>query len=299
MKTQKNIMIAFVLNLAFSVIEYVGGILTGSVAILSDSVHDFGDALSIGISYLLEKKSGQQPDDTYTYGYKRFSVLGGVVTITILIVGSILVIVSAVRRIISPVDIHYNGMILLALAGCILNLLAAWFTREGDSINQKAVNLHMLEDVLGWVVVLLGAVIMRFTDISIIDPIMSLAVSLFILVSALKELKRILYLFLEKTPEGITVKEVQEQLTGIDGVLGVHHIHIWSMDGYNKYATMHVVTDEDPRHIKHLVREALHELDIRHVTIELEKSDEDCCDTSCRIVDASPEEGHHHHHHHH
>lgn len=265
-------MAAFLLNLAFSIIEYAGGILTGSVAILSDSVHDFGDALSIGFSYFLEKKSGQEPDEKYTYGYKRFSVLGGVITITILIVGSTLVIIGAVKRIISPVEINYNGMIAFALAGCALNLLAAWFTKDGDSINQKAVNLHMLEDVLGWVVVLVGALIMRFTDISVIDPIMSIAVSLFILLTSLKELKKIIYLFLEKVPEGVSVKELREQIMKIDGVLDVHHIRIRSIDGYDKHAALHIVTDKDAERIKHLVRNKLSELGICCVTIETEKN---------------------------
>lgn len=298
MKTQRNILIAFILNLAFSVFEYFGGLLTGSVAIISDSVHDLGDAMSIGVSFFLEKKSKKEPDDTYTYGYVRFSVMGGVITIVILIVGSILVVVGAVRRIIHPVAINYNGMIILAVAGAVLNFIAAWFTREGDSINQKAVNLHMLEDVLGWVVVLIGAVIMRFTDISLIDPIMSIAVALFILFNSLKELKRIVDLFLEKTPDGISVEKIKEHIKKIDGIIDVHHVHVWSMDGYNKYATMHVVTDGVHEPLKRAIREELKEHGITHVTLELESGSEDCGERSCSAAEASDEEHHHHHHHH-
>ena len=180
MKTEKNILIAFVLNLSFSLIEFVGGIFTGSVAIISDAVHDMGDALSIGIAYALEKKSHKQPDKKYTYGYGRFSVLGGLITTVILFVGSVVVIINAVDRIINPTEINYNGMIAFAIVGVVINFAAAYFTRESGSINQRAVNLHMLEDVLGWVVVLIGAVVMRFTDIAIIDPIMSIGVSVFI-----------------------------------------------------------------------------------------------------------------------
>ena len=156
MKSEKKILIAFILNLLFSVFEFFGGIFTGSVAIVSDAVHDLGDAASIGISYFLEKKSKRQPDEQYTYGYARYSVLGATVTNLILIVGSIMVIYNAVDRIINPVEIHYNGMIVLAAVGVCLNFGAAYFTREGESLNQKAVNLHMLEDVLGWAVFWLG-----------------------------------------------------------------------------------------------------------------------------------------------
>lgn len=296
MKTQRNILIAFILNLAFSIFEYIGGMITGSVAIISDSLHDLGDALSIGVSFFLEKKSKKGPDEKYTYGYVRFSVLGGVITIVILLVGSILVIINAIRRIISPVEINYTGMIIFAIVGVILNFIAAWFTREGDSINQKAVNLHMLEDVLGWVVVLIGAVIMKFTDISLLDPLMSIAVAVFIFINSAKGLKEVVDIFLEKVPQGISVDEIKEHVSEIEGVIDIHHIHVWSMDGYNKYATMHVVTDADPHEIKHEIREELREHGIVHVTLELEGSGETCEETCCHVCE-SAEAGHHHHHH--
>ena len=214
-KTEKNILIAFILNLAFSVFEFVGGIITGSVAIISDAVHDIGDAASIGISFFLEKKSKRQPDEQYTYGYARYSVIGSVITTLILLLGSAAVIYNAVARIINPTEINYNGMIIFALFGVCVNFLAAFFTREGDSLNQKAVNLHMLEDVLGWIVVLIGSVVMRFTDFRFIDPIMSIGVALFILVAAVKNLKAAIDIFLEKTPLDISTEEIKENLKNL------------------------------------------------------------------------------------
>ncbi len=298
MKTEKNILIAFILNLSFSIFEFIGGTLTNSVAIVSDSIHDIGDAISIGISYFLEKKSKKQPDATYTYGYARYSIVGSVITTLILLLGSIMVIFNAVSRIINPVDINYDGMIVFAVIGVIINFVAAYFTREGDSLNQKAVNLHMLEDVLGWVVVLIGAVVMRFTDISIIDPVMSILVAVFILVNAVKNLKEVLDLFLEKAPHGISVEEIKEHVSEIEGVLDVHHIHIWSMDGHSNYATMHVVTEENPHVIKHKIRDELKEHGISHATLELEGKDEGCHEEHCH-VEYEASSGHHHHHHHH
>ncbi len=297
MKTQRNILIAFILNSAFSVFEFVGGVITGSVAILSDAVHDVGDAASIGLSYFLERKSKKRPDENYTYGYMRYSVIGSVITTAILIVGSLAVIYNAVVRIINPVEINYNGMIVFALVGAGVNFLAAYFTREGDSLNQKAVNLHMLEDVLGWIVVLLGAIIMRFTDVKIIDPIMSMCVAVFILFNAIKTLKEAVDLFLEKIPEGISVNEIKAHLCEIGGICDVHHIHIWSMDGCNNYATMHIVTDEDGADIKHKVRHELEHHGIAHVTIEIERTDEHCHERNCSIRHTH-KAGHHHHHHH-
>ena len=295
-KTEKNILIAFLLNLTFSAVEFMGGIITGSVAILSDSVHDLGDALSIGLSFFLEKKSKKKPDEKFTYGYMRYSVLGSVITTVILLFGSLAVISNAVMRIISPAEINYDGMIIFAVIGAAVNFIAAYFTKEGDSLNQKAVNLHMLEDVLGWVVVLIGAIIMRFTDIGIIDPLMSIGTSLFIPINATKNLKEVLDIFLEKTPDGVDINELKEHLTEIDGVLDVHHIHIRSIDGYNNYITLHVVAKGDSHNIKHKIREELSEHGINHATIELESEHEHCHEKECHIE--HHETGHHHHHHH-
>ncbi|MBR3836322.1 MAG: cation transporter [Clostridia bacterium] len=296
MKTEKNILIAFLLNLFFSVFEFIGGILTGSVAIISDAVHDVGDAAAIGISYFLEKKSKHKPDEKYTYGYARFSVIGSAISTIILLVGSVMIIYNAVRRIIEPTEINYNGMIVFAVVGVCVNFFSAFFTREGDSLNQKAVNLHMLEDLLGWIVVLVGAVVMRFTGIAIIDPIMSVGVALFILVNAIKNLTALFEIFLEKTPQGIDVNEITEHLKELDGVLDIHHVHIRNFDGYNNYATMHIVTNEDTHTIKERVREELHEHGICHATLELETEDEHCHEQSCQAVTQS--NNHHCHHHH-
>ena len=295
MRSDKNILIAFLLNLAFSVFELVGGFFTNSVAIMSDALHDMGDAASIGISYFLEKKSRRQPDDVYTYGYRRFSVIGSVITVLILLTGSVLVIINAVGRILDPQQIHYNGMILFAVIGVIVNFLAAFFTRHGDSLNQKAVNLHMLEDVLGWAVVLVGAVVMRFTDFKLIDPILSIGVAVYIFIHAFSHLKEALDLFLVKIPSGVDLDEIKHHLTQIHGVLDVHHIHIWSMDGIQNCATMHIVTNGDPLAVKKAVKEELHEHGIAHATLELEREDEDCQDGRCCI---KTDCGHHHHHHH-
>ena len=299
MKTERNILIAFILNFAFSIFEFIGGAITGSVAIISDAVHDIGDAMSIGLSYFLEKKSKKQPDDTHTYGYARYSVMGGVITTFILLFGSVAVIYNAILRIINPVEINYDGMIVFAIVGAIVNLAAAYFTKEGDSINQKAVNLHMLEDVLGWVVVLIGAIVMRFTDIKIIDPIMSIGVAIFIFVNAIRNLKEVIDIFLEKLPAHLRINEIKEHICEIEGVEGVHHIHIWSMDGQSNYATMHIVCSGETQEIKRKIREELKEHGICHATLELEAVGEDCGEEHCHVEHNSGNEHHHHHHHHH
>lgn len=299
MKTEKNILIAFVLNLFFALFEFFGGLVTNSVAIISDAIHDIGDALSIGISYFLEKKSKKEPDKNYTYGYARYSVLGATITTFILLFGSVLVIFNALKRIFNPIEIDYNGMIVFAVIGVVVNFVAAYFTRDGHSINQKSVNLHMVEDVLGWVIVLIGAIFMKFTEISIIDSIMSILVAVFILYNAIKNLREILELFLEKTPSSISVDDIKAYLCEIDGVKDVHHIHVWSMDGENNYATLHVVSSNENASLKAEIRKVLEVHGISHVTIEVEDEGEECVNTNCKVGESHGCSCHGHHHHHH
>ena len=213
-----------------------------------------------------------------------------------MLVGSILVIYNAIGRIITPVEVNYKGMIIFAIIGLVTNFIAAYLTKEGDSINQKSVNLHMLEDVLGWAIVLIGAIIMNFTDIKIIDPIMSIGVALFILVNTLKNLKKILDLFLEKTPPNIDIEHLKKHLQEIDEVDDIHHIHVWSIDGFNNYATMHIVTKSNNlKKIKEEIRDELKEHGICHAILETE--DEACQDVECN-PNFNIEGGNHHHHHH-
>ena len=295
MKTDKNILVAFLLNLGFSIFEVLGGILTNSVAIISDALHDFIDAFSIGLSYFLEKKSKKKPDYKYTYGYIRYSVLGALLTTTFLLVGSIIVIISAVGRLIHPVEIKYNGMIIISVIGIIVNFIAAMQTREGDSLNQKSVNLHMLEDVLGWVIVFIGSILMKFTDITYIDSIMSIIIAIYILIHAIKNLKSVLDLFLVKTPKNINIDELKKELLKVKNVSDIHHIHIWSMDGVNNYATIHAVINTlDFEKVKKNLKEELEEHGIVHSTIEIEAKDSKCDEKNCKVKNIKSTTHHHH-----
>ena len=297
MGSKRSVLTAFVLNMAFAVFEFVGGLLTGSVAILSDALHDLGDAASIGISCLLEKKSRKGPDEAYTYGYARYSVLGGLIATLVLLLGSLAVIANAAARLASPTEIDYDGMILLAAVGVCVNFLAALLTRSGDSLGERAINLHMLEDVLGWGVVLIGALVMRVTDIVLIDPILSIVVAVFILVRAIGNAREGLCILLERTPASPTVAEVFSRIMQINGVIGVHHVHLWTLDGRYGYATLHAVTEGVPQAIKAEIRKELAHLGIFHVTVELESSGEACPEKECvaRACDADYRHAHHHH----
>ncbi len=267
-RSDTSILAAFLLNLGFSMLELVGGLLTGSIAILSDALHDLGDAAGIGLSFFLEKKSRKSPDSTYTYGYARYSALGGFIITVILLIGSCLVIAGAVQRILRPIDIRYDKMLLFAIIGVVMNTAAALLTRHGDSLNQRAVNLHLLEDVLGWLVVLVGAVVMRFTDWVILDPLMSMGVAIFILIHALGNLREVGDLFLERVPRGIDIAELCARLKELDGVENVHHIYIRSLDGVKHDAALCISISGSSEAVKERIRAELADLGIVHVTIE-------------------------------
>lgn len=282
----RNIFIAFILNLFFSIFELIGGLFTNSVSIMADAVHDFGDAISILISLILEKISRKKPNNDYTFGYLRYSVFGALITCIVLLIGSILVIYNSINRIFNPVVVNYDGMLILSIVGIIVNLIATKVTSNSDNLNENTVSLHMLEDVLGWVCVLIGSIIIRFTNLYIIDPSLSIGVSLFILINVFKKIKNIFEILLEKKPSKIDVLELKKHLLSIKEVEDVHHIHIWTIDGINVYITLHVlitndILSKDLDSVKRKIKEELKEHGINHSTIEFEIKK--CHDCNCKI----------------
>ncbi len=294
MNSDKRMLLACILNFGFSIFELVGSFFTGSTAILSDSVHDLGDGLTLAMSYFLERKAKKNPDKNYTYGYMRYSLLGGVISSVFLFSGSVFAIYTGIHRIFSAAEINYGGMILLSLIGVIMNFAAAYFTHGGKSLNQRAVNLHMLEDVAGWAVVLIGAVLMKITDITYIDPIMSIIIAIFILVNAGKNLKSAMGIFLEKVPKEVDADGLKKALLLVDGVSDVHHLHIHSLDGIHHIATVHIVTKEGFK--KDTVRKIFSDYKIAHVTLETEAFGEECENCGCEILSDRDLRNCHHHH---
>ena len=291
---------AFGLNALFAVLELVGGFLTGSIAILSDAFHDFGDSLSIGLAYGLERISRKPADATHTYGYRRYSVLGSLITTLILVIGSVVVIVHAVERLYHPVEVAHDGMLVIAVIGAAVNILAAFFTAGGDSLNQKAVYLHMMEDVLGWIAVIIGALVIKFTGILWIDPVLSIGVAAVIGIQAVRHGWASMAVFLEQTPPDLDVEELTAHLSALDGVENIHHLHIWSLDGGAHMATLHAVCRGDAAAVKNALKGELAEHGISHATIETETTEDICTDQHCRLDKlAVSAHSHAHHHHHH
>lgn len=274
---------AFLLNLSFSIIEFIGGWLTNSTAIMADAVHDLGDSLSIGSGWLLDRLGNRKPDSQFTYGYRRLSLVGALVNGLVLISGSIWVISEALPRLLDPVMPHTEGMIALAVLGVTVNSFAAYKLKAGKTLNEKILNWHLMEDVFGWLAVLLVALVMPIVDMPILDPLLSVGFTLFILINVVKTVLKTGRLFIQATPNANTVDTITQSLLSLDKVESVHHLHLWSLDGEQHVLTAHIRAYpldslEDYSSLKETIHTALSGEDIAHTTIEIELSDERCRD---------------------
>ncbi|WP_421895884.1 cation diffusion facilitator family transporter [Marinoscillum sp.] len=276
-----KIRIAFFINLGFSIIELIGGLYTNSVAILSDALHDLGDSMSLGVSWYFQKVARKGRNKEFSYGYRRFSVLGAVINSLVLVVGSILILTEAIPRLFDPATPDAQGMIYLAIGGIIANGLAAYKLHGGHSLNERAVYLHLLEDVLGWVTTLIAAIIMLYKDWPMVDALLAIFISVFILFNVYKNLSKALKIILQGTPEEVNPKRIDELLREIPKVKSTHDCHIWSMDGQYHILSIHLVVEKynnlaELSAIKSQAKELLRHEHIDHATIEFETEDEKC-----------------------
>ncbi len=236
---------AFFLNLCFTVIEFIGGVLTNSTAILADAVHDLGDSISIGMAWLLDKFSRKDATNTFTYGYRRLSLVGAFINAVILTAGSIWILFEAIPRLWNPVMPMAEGMALLAVFGVIVNGYAAFKLSKGQSLNERVLNWHLLEDVLGWLAVLVVSIVLLFVDWPILDPLLSIAFTLFILVNVIRHLGSTIKLFVQASPDPEIYQQIHKKLVALDLVDNAHHLHFWSLDGERHVLTAHIVVSKE------------------------------------------------------
>lgn len=274
---------AFFLNAGFALIEFIGGMLTNSTAIMADAVHDLGDSLAIALAWGLAKLSNTPSSATFSYGYRRFSLLGALLNGVILIVGSVWVLSHAIPRLYNPVMPDTAGMFVLAVFGVLVNGLAAYKLGQGSTQNERMLNWHLLEDVLGWVAVMLVSITLMFVDWPILDPVLSIVFTLFILLNVLRQLWKTLRLFLQATPEELEIPDIAASLQALEGVAEVHHVQLWSLDGEHHVLTAHVVLTENAdverqSQLKQQMAQALRPYTLAYTTIEFEFDGEICRD---------------------
>jgi cobalt-zinc-cadmium efflux system protein len=276
-----NIRLAFFLNLFFTILEIFGGLWTNSLAILADAIHDLGDSFALGSAWFLERLSMKKGDVLYSYGYRRFSLLGALISATVLIAGSLFILLHAVPRIFHPQHSYAPGMFLFAVIGIAVNGAAALRLKGSTGINAKMVAWHLLEDVLGWAAVLAVSLILLFRDIPFLDPLLSCLITAYVLFNVLKNLGRTFGVFMQGVPAGTDIEAIEESLRSIEHVMGTHHTHIWSLDGTHHVLTTHVVVDnevtrDDILKIKGHIRAILDSHDMIHSTVEIEYAGEEC-----------------------
>ena len=272
MKAKYPVWLAFFLNLTYAIVEFIAGGVFGSSAVLADSVHDLGDAIAIGISAFLESISNREEDSHYTLGYKRFSLLGAMVTAVILMTGSVLVILENIAKIFHPQPVNDEGILWLGIIAITINVLASLVIRKGQTKNESILSLHFLEDTLGWVAVILMAIVLRFTDWYILDPLLSLAISFFILSKALPRFWSTLKIFLDAVPEGVDIQKIKTDLAELDHVASINQLNLWTMDGLEKNAIVHVCLKE-MEHMetcKESIRIFLKDCGFQNITIEVD-----------------------------
>ncbi|MFN3917906.1 MAG: cation diffusion facilitator family transporter [Flavobacteriales bacterium] len=273
-----NISRAFWINSGFAILELIGGLLTNSVAILSDALHDFGDSISLGISWALQKRANKAENSRYTYGYHRLSLIGAIINSFILVVGCVFILYKAIERFKYPEEVHTWGMLFLALIGIGVNYWVYLNLKKGTSLNEKVVALHFIEDILGWIAVLIGSVIIKFTNALWIDPLLSVLIAGYILVNVYKNLNSTFLIILQAAPKGVDIKNIENKLNKFEGVISIHDIHCWSLDGEFNIITYHVqvessTSQEKIANIKEEMREYLLSKNIHHATIEVEYLD--------------------------
>lgn len=269
----KNMFIVFLLNLFFSIAEFIFGTLFKSQAILSDAVHDLGDALSIGLAYFFEKISSRESSPEYSFGYRRFSLLGGLVTSVILLGGAIVMIVTTVPTLTNPTAINHRGVFWVAIGAIIINGFSVWLMSGGKSSNEKLLNIHLFEDLFGWVLVLVMSIVLNYTDWYILDPILSLGIAGWIIYVTFPEFLRISKIFLQAVPDEIDTEKLHHEIVAIDDVQMISHFHIWSTDGQQHMMSLTVTTsletNREQERIKQAIREIVIEYEISHITIEI------------------------------
>lgn len=274
---------AFFLNVGFTIIEFIGGWLTNSTAIMADAVHDLGDSLSIGLSWILSKLGDRKADGVFTYGYHRFSLLGALINGIVLIAGSVWVLSEAVPRLSNPTMPHAAGMFFLAILGVAVNGYAAYKLSHGKTLNERVLNWHLLEDVLGWVAVLIVAVVLLFVDWPIIDPLLSIAFTLFILINVVRNIVATVSLLMQATPDKHLRNQVVSDLLSMEPVANVHHVHLWSLDGEHHVLTAHLELNcslgaREYVELKSKIEQRLSDYNFIHTTVEFEFPEELCRD---------------------
>lgn len=266
-----NVTLAFLLNFGFSILELVGGIITGSTAILSDAVHDFGDSIALALSFVFEKVGKRRANEKYTYGYKRISLIGAFINIIVLSVGTIFVFSEALQSLVNPMPVKAEGMLLLSFIGIAINGASVFRMKGSKKILDKTVMMHLMEDLLGWIAVLVVSIVIYFTNWYILDPILSLGICIIIGRNIYVNLKTAILIIMQRVPDEDLYEEIKEHLMEMNEIEKIEKLNMWTMDGEMHVVTASIKTLEntDKNYVLNKVKEMLNNEGINESTIEV------------------------------
>ncbi len=266
-----NVTLAFLLNFGFSILELVGGIITGSTAILSDAVHDFGDSIALALSFVFEKVGKRRANEKYTYGYKRISLIGAFINIIVLSVGTIFVFSEALQSLVNPMPVKAEGMLLLSFIGIAINGASVFRMKGSKKILDKTVMMHLMEDLLGWIAVLVVSIVIYFTNWYILDPILSLGICIIIGRNIYVNLKTAILIIMQRVPDEDLYEEIKEHLMEMNEIEKIEKLNMWTMDGEMHVVTASIKTLEntDKNDVLNKVKEMLNNEGINESTIEV------------------------------
>ena len=281
----RALLVALAVTATVFVAELVGGWLAGSMALMADAMHMLSDAAGLIIAVLAVLVGRKQASRHATYGYRRVEVLAALVNAVLVLAISVWIVVEAIRRLRAPADVHGETMLLIAVIGFAANGISAWALQghRGDSINVRGAFLHVLVDLLGSAAVIVAGIVVMATGVAVADAVASLIIAALVLPRAWQLMRQSAGVLLEQVPEGFRTAEVEEALRATAGVADIHDLHLWSLDGVNVLATVHVVgaagTDSGP--LLDAVQHALRELGIEHSTIQIERPEHESHEQVC------------------
>ena len=276
-----SLLIAFFLNLSCVFIEIVGAFWTNSTAILADALHDTGDCLAIALNIFLFQFINKPENHVFSFGYRRFTLLGTLISGCIILLSSLFVFYESIPRLLEPEAIYAPGMLFLALFGITANSIAALLLYKDLSKTNPVLTWHFIEDILGWGAILIASGVLYFVDFPILDPLLAILISSYIIWNVIKHLKPILMLFLQAVPHQLEIAKIEEKICAMKEVKSVHNTHIWGVDSQVSVLTTHILVQnidsiEKIVALKKKIKLCIKKFSIDHVTIELEFDEEKC-----------------------
>ncbi len=271
----QNILITFWLNLIFATVELLGAIFSNSISLYSNAIHDYGDSIILLSTLFIERHSYKGRSMNYTYGYRRYSLVGAIINNLILLSASLFITYEAIGRFLNPQEISTRVIFGIAILGIVVNTFGYMRLKQNESEINKSLQNNLFADILSWVGLLVSSVIMALTGWYVIDGLISLFIAITMFYAATKQFRTIFNIIMQKVPDTIDLLKIEQKICEYPQVINCHDVHIWTLDGEDYIMTMHIVVENEMKmdevmEMKEEIKLALERLKINHTTIEVD-----------------------------